>query len=138
MTEPNEQYAYFAVGGDFDPSDISNLVGVSPSECWRKGDLNPRTRYERKFSRWALYSRLERQRSLEDHVQDVLEQMRVNPVAFGEASTKYAGVMQLVAYFKTDYPGLSFERELVKSLAEFSLSVDCDFYFLYSDSREDS
>jgi hypothetical protein len=138
MTEPNEQYAYFTVSGEFDPSELSNLVGVRPTESWRKGDLNPKTQYERKLSRWALYSRLERHRSVEDHIADVLYQMRANPVAFCEASTKYGGVMQLVAYFKTDYPGLNFDREIVKGLSEFSLSVDCDFYFLYSHRREDS
>jgi hypothetical protein len=41
--------------------------------------------------------------------------------------------MQLVAYFKTNYPGLHLRRELVESLAEYALSVDFDFYYLYSD-----
>ncbi len=46
--------------------------------------------------------------------------------------------MQLVAYFKTGYPGLSLDRELIKSVAEFLLSLDFDFDNPYSDSREDS
>ena len=50
----------------------------------------------------------------------------------------FPGQTHLVAYFKTDYPGLGFDRALVNSLAEFSLSVDFDFYYLYSDIREDS
>jgi hypothetical protein len=138
MIEPNEQYAYFTVSGDFDPSEISKLIGLSPTECWRRGDLNPKTHYERKFSRWSLHSRLERRRNLEDHVTDVLAQMRGNSAAFCEVSGKYGGVMQLVAYFKTDYPGLTLGRELVNQVSEFSLGVDCDFYFLYSHAREDS
>jgi hypothetical protein len=51
-------------------------VGVTPTECWLKGDVNPRTPLERKFSRWSLYSRLERTRELEDHITDVIEQRR--------------------------------------------------------------
>jgi hypothetical protein len=138
MTEPNEQYAYFTLTGDFDPAEISKRVGVTPTECWLKGDVNPRTQHERKFSRWSLYSRLERNASLEDHIADVLQQLGENKSEFVEVSSKHGGVMQLVAYFKSGYPGLDFERELVKSLAAFSLSVDFDFYYLYSDSREDS
>ena len=46
--------------------------------------------------------------------------------------------MQLVAYFKTDYPGLTLGRKLVKQLSEFTLGVDCDFYFLNSHARGDS
>jgi hypothetical protein len=138
MTEPNEQYAYFTLTGDFDPADISKLIGATPTECWLKGSANPRTQLERKFSRWSLYSRLERNFSLEDHIKDVIQQLSENKSRFVEASLKHGGVMQLVAYFKSGYPGLDFEPELVKSLAEFSLSVDFDFYYLYSDRREDS
>ncbi len=138
MTEPNEQYAYFTLTGDFDPADISKLLGVTPTECWLKGDVNPRTLRERKFSRWSLYSRLERNSSLEDHIMDVIKQLSENKSGFVDASSKHGGVMQLVAYYKSNYPGLDFERGLVKSLAEFSLSVDFDFCYLYSDSREDS
>jgi hypothetical protein len=138
MTEPNEHYAYFTLTGDFDPMDISKLVGVKPTESWHKGDVNPHTQIERKFSRWSLYSRLDRNCSLDDHIGDVIQQLRENKSRFVEASSKYGGQMQLVAYFKSGYPGLGFDRELVKSLAEFSLSVDFDFYYMYSDRREDS
>jgi hypothetical protein len=75
---------------------------------------------------------------LEDHIEDVIEQLRTNRAGFIEVSSKHGGVMQLVAYFKNSYPGFGLERDLVTSLAEFSLSVDFDFYYLYSDSREDS
>ncbi len=46
--------------------------------------------------------------------------------------------MQLVGYFFKDYPGVSFERDLIERMAEYSLGMDCDFYYLYSDWREDS
>jgi len=56
---------------------------------------------------------------------------------FVELSAQYGGGMQLVAYFYTDYPGLHFDAAVVKALADFGLSVDFDFYYLYSDRRED-
>src|SRR5580658_8915534 len=75
MTEPNELYAYFTVSGDFDPAGISALVGVAPTESWVKGSTNPRTQRERRFSRWSLYSRLERSRELEAQIADVVGQL---------------------------------------------------------------
>lgn len=138
MTDANEQYAYFTTTGEFDPTEISDLVGVRPTEFWRKGDLNPKTQFERKSSRWSLTSRLSRHHRLEDHIADVLEQMRGNVTAFCKVSATYGGMMQLVAYFNTGYPGLTLGPELVKGLADFLLGVDCDFYYLYSDKREDS
>jgi Domain of unknown function (DUF4279) len=138
MTAPNEQYAYFTIAGDFDPADISRMAGITPTESWRKGEVNPNTQRERKVSRWSLHSRLDRTRSIEAHIADVIEQLAANKRQFVDLSLKHRGQMQLVAYFKTDYPGLHLDRQLVESLSEFSLSVDCDFYYWYSDSREDS
>lgn len=138
MTEPNEQYAYFTITGDFDPAEIPALVGVTPTECWLRGDVSPTTHRERKFSRWSLRSRLERTCKLEDHISDVILQLCPRKAQFREISLKYGGLMQLVAYFKTDYPGWHWVRETVESLAEYALSVDFDFYYMYSDSREDS
>jgi hypothetical protein len=138
MTEENKCYAYFTVVGDFDPKFITECVGVSPSDAWGRGDLHPRTGAERKFSRWSLRSRLEDKRPLEAHVSDVLDQLDANPTAFKEVSVRQGGGMQLVAYFHTFYPGVHFEQAVVQRLANYGLSVDCDFYYLYSDVREDT
>ena len=138
MTDPNEQYAYFTIAGDFDPHAISQQLDTAPTESWTKGDVNPKTQLERKFSRWSLYSRLDRSCTLEDHMADVLKQLTARKPQFIEVSSKHGGVMQLVAYFKTGYPGLNLDRDLLQSLGEFALSLDFDFYYLYSDSREDS
>jgi hypothetical protein len=75
---------------------------------------------------------------LEAHISDVIEQLGAKKNDFVALSSQHGGQMQLVAYFKTTYPGLHLERGLVESLAEYRLSVDFDFYYLYSDCREDS
>ena len=138
MTDSNEQYAYFTVAGDFDPTEISRAVARQPNECWKKGDINPKTQLERQFSRWSLFSQLERQNPLEAHIQNVLDQLGSDTPAFQEISAQYGGVMQLVAYFKTDDPGFHLESRIVQQLASYGLSIDCDFYFLYASRREDS
>jgi hypothetical protein len=68
MTDLNEQYAYFTIAGDFDPADISLQAGITPTECWIKGSRNERTHFERKFSRWSLFSRLDRTCDIEAHI----------------------------------------------------------------------
>ncbi|MBY0227803.1 MAG: DUF4279 domain-containing protein [Gemmataceae bacterium] len=138
MIEDNQQYAYFAVCEGFDPAEITARVGVPPTESWRQGDVCPRTRMERKSSRWSLCSRLARSQQLEDHIADVLVQLGANPGAFAEVSREFGGVMQLVGYFHREYPGLHFERAITEELAKYSLAVDFDFYYLYSHHREDT
>jgi Domain of unknown function (DUF4279) len=134
MVEDNQQYAYSAVEGDFDPADITARVEVRPTECWRCGDICDCTRRERQVSRWALYSRLDQGQELEAHVRDVLAQLDARAGAFAAVSRDFGGCLQLVVYLHRNYPGLHFERDITEGLARYALAVD--FYWLYSDCRE--
>jgi hypothetical protein len=139
MSEPNESYAYFTVtGDDLDPAQITKIVGVTPTDSWKKGELNPRNSRERKFGRWSLYSRLPRSEEFEEHIADVLAQLDQNPEGFKQVSEAYDGCMQLVGYFHSYYPGLYFTPATVQGLAKYKLGVDHDFYYLHSDAREDA
>jgi hypothetical protein len=138
MSRPSEQYAYFTITDSFDPEEITHRTGVNPTDSWKKGDLHPKRGMERKFSRWSLCSRLEADRSLEDHIRDVLVQLEQNPSEFQKLAREFCGCMQLVGYFHEGYPGLHFEADLIEGLAKYGLSVDFDFYQLWSDGREDT
>jgi hypothetical protein len=138
MTKDNEQYAYITVVGDFDPETITTQLGLKPSEAWIKGERNDRTHLERKFSRWSLDSRLERSASLEDHVKDVLEQAVPRADQFRQVGEQYGVHVQLVGFFYNDYPGFGLDQDTISGLARLNVSIDCDFYYLYSESREDS
>ncbi len=129
MSATNESYAYFTITGSFDPDAIRKRVGVPPTESSSEGEVIRGTQKRRKFSRWSLYSRLERSAELEKHIADVLDQLDKNKNGFRELSLEYGGTMELVGYFRVYYPGIVFEREIVERLAEYSLSIDCDFYF---------
>jgi len=138
MTEPNIYRAYFTLVGDFDPADITLRLGIEPTRSWKKGDINPNTQYERNHSRWSLNSRLEQTASLESHVSDVLEQLRPHASSVEQIRDEVEGGLQLVAYFYSVYPGFSLEAPVLFELGKLKLGIDCDFYYLYSDKREDS
>ena len=46
--------------------------------------------------------------------------------------------MQLVGWFHNDYPGFGLDEVIISGLAQLNVGIDCDFYYLYSDRREDS
>jgi len=138
MTESNTYRAYFTLVGEFDPVEISARLGLEPTRSWKKGDLNPRTERERNHSRWCLDSRLDQTAALEAHVADVLEQLRPYSTAVERIRSEVDGGMQLVAYFYSDYPGFALDASVLAELGGLKLGIDCDFYFLYSDKREDS
>ncbi|UCV09304.1 DUF4279 domain-containing protein [Dechloromonas denitrificans] len=139
MSDPNEIYAYFTItGNDLDPAEITKALGVTPTDSWKKGDVNSRNGCERKFGRWSLYSRLARSEEFEAHIADVLAQLEQNADGFRRVSEAYEGCMQLVGYFHSYYPGLFFTPQTVQGLAKYKLGVDHDFYYLHSDAREDA
>jgi len=139
MRKPqNECYAYFSVAGSFEPADITQRVGIPPTRSCREGDIIPKTQTPLKCSRWQLHSRLDRSAGLEAHVSDVLAQLDANTISFQQLSTELGGVMELVGYFYDDYPGLTFESDTVMRLAQYSLSVDCDFYLRNAKEEEGS
>lgn len=136
MARANEQYAYFSVTGDFVPDELTRRLGVAPDSAWAKGELHPRSGAARRFSRWSLESRLDRESSLEAHVADVLTRMDANADAFVAVSREYGGCMQLVGYFHAGYPGLHFDAAIVAGLARYGLGVDFDFYHLWPHADE--
>jgi len=136
MSEHNESYAYFTITGDFDPAEITAKVGIQPTDSWKKGDRHGKKQIEYKFSRWSLRSSLPDIESLENHIADVLKQLSKNKEGFRDISMKNDGCMQLVGIFNVDYPGLHFDSDLVSGLADYSLSVDFDFYH-YWDTEEE-
>ena len=138
MTQTNKYRAYFSVSGDFDPAEITALLGMAPSDSWKKGDVSPKTRLERKCGRWSLYSRLTGASSLEEQIADVIQRLEPHVEAISDLGTKFETVMQLVGYFHSYYPGFALDQETIVKLARLRLGIDCDFYYLYSDEREDS
>lgn len=127
MGKPDTWYAYFVVTGSFEPDEIARRVGVSPTYAVKEGEPG---RYAKrvKCSRWELRSRLDMKAPLEAQVKDVLDQLDGNKAGFEQLSRELGGTMQLVGYFSEHEPGVHFEREIVERIAQYALSIDCDFY----------
>jgi hypothetical protein len=138
MTKDNECYAYFTLAGEFDPKEITERLGIEPTDSWKKGDTNEKTRLERKFSRWSLYSQLPRTASFEDQINDVLTQLDPIGEKVREAKRSGEAYIQLVGFFYADFPGFGLDAAIISKLAALELGFDSDFYYLYSDKREDA
>jgi hypothetical protein len=138
MQKPNEYRAYFTITGELDPDALTSLLGLQPSSAWRKGSVNERTGLVRKANRWNLASRLDGSNSLEDQIEDVLAQIRPVGDKVSSLLTKFEGWIQLVGYFHENFPGLTLNPGSMIELASLNLGMDFDFYYLYSDAREDS
>jgi hypothetical protein len=128
MANADKWYAYFHVRGSFEPDEITRRLGVKPTQVAREGDAIGKTSKKRPCSAWRLYSRLDEAEPLERHVQDVLDQLDDNRAEFEKLSREFNGTMEVVGYFRESEPGLSLKPEIVDRMAEYWLTLDCDFY----------
>jgi hypothetical protein len=133
----NECYAYFGLRNLLiDPEEITNQIGLQPTDSWREGEIHPKTRRAKTSNGWTLHSRLPKNFDLEEHVKDVLDQLDTKKKIVLPISQKYSGHLQLVGYFYQIYPGFSLERNETTRIGEYELSLDFDFYYLYSERRD--
>jgi hypothetical protein len=52
-----DSYVYFTfIGDDFDPAEITNQLGIEPTEAWKKGDKRRSSTINYTFSRWLWAS----------------------------------------------------------------------------------
>ncbi len=129
----SEVYAVFILEGpDLDPSQVTHLVGVQPSETWRAGELvSDRAIIKHKFNAWKLNSNLPLSAPLEDHVEAVLRQLRPGWLALEDLCLRYqAKLFCVVRSYGGARPALIFNKEIVKQVAELSAAIEIDLYVL--------
>lgn len=138
MPQPNEQYVELTLTGSFDPAEITAMVGFPPHESWRTGEMYPhaKLKIERPLDGWLLRSRLATAEPLEAHLADLLSQMEQQREAFTAVAQRYNGVVRLVGYFYEDYPGLYLDSSLLTRVAQLHISLDFDFYYLWSETAK--
>ncbi len=126
-----ETYGYFYVEcGDVDPGTVTALLGITPSEVYRKGDPHPhlKDRY-RSGGGWKLLSPLpqdsyflnEHLEALVDLLLPVAEKIRTMPVDFERG-------INCVGYYTRENPGFHLSRELQRKLVQLDLEIDFDEY----------
>ena len=74
MTSPpltNREYAYFHVSGPGTHEQITEILGLKPSEAWNVGDTNPQSGKPCKFMSWRLSSALNDTQPLDLHIQNL-------------------------------------------------------------------
>jgi hypothetical protein len=121
-----EPYAYFCLGGAFDPDDVTRKVGVLPSETARDGDAVGRSQRKRQNSLWKLRSRLQSSGDIDQHVTDVLDQIDKSGSAFAEVSRELGGVLVIVGFSRDYAPAISLGQETVGRLARYALRLDVE------------
>jgi len=127
----NEGRVYFALyGKDFDPNEVTRLVGIEPTRAQRKGDPRP------KHSIWKVSTD-----HVEDEAIDIYEMSstlvaRLRPFAERIAEVKQQlgleAVLEVVLRITTDdtksTPVIGFDTEVITFLNAVGAYIDVDTY----------
>lgn len=130
-----ESYAHLDIY-DFDCSieELTHHIGIEPTEACLKGEIrNPNSKYKRvsKNNIWSLRTEKSTRIRPEDHVKKILDLIRPVKQKIISITEKYESAMNV--YFWTNHysPGLHFDKEVLKELAELNLELDLDIYSIY-------
>ena len=129
MTSPPEtdrEYAYFRVSGSFDPGEITNLLGMEPSEDWRVGDIFERRghQFARRDSCWKLDSGLNDTHPLDLHLNALIKRLTPHRDGLLKVAEHY-----LVQFVCVSYAYQSFSWELDIDVQRKATELGIGFWF---------
>ncbi|MBI5773395.1 MAG: DUF4279 domain-containing protein [Verrucomicrobia bacterium] len=135
--DKNEAYAYLRiVEFPCTVAELTQRIGLQPTEAWHAGDAALLPRPPRKFNVWHLRSRLPTSEDVERHIIDVLDQVRGREAVLREVARDYGITMECVGHFHEYYPGFALDAETVRRLGECGASIDLDFYHYFTEKQE--
>ena len=138
MTSPpltTREYAYFHVTGPGTHQQVTERLGLEPSEAWNVGDEGPRGRVRPSMS-WRLSSGLDDREPLDRHIQSLLLILGRKAEALRKLWVDYDLTLQCVGYFPPSGHGAHFNREQIRQAAQLGLAIDLDFYYVDDHEHE--
>jgi hypothetical protein len=133
MTSPPltfREYAYLAITGPGTHEQVTQILGLSPSNAWNIGDINLRNGKPWKYMQWRLKSCLDDQQPLDRHIDQLLLRLQSRVDALRQLWADYDLILQCVGYFPPSGHGMHFNREQIRKAAQFGLAFDLDFYYV--------
>ena len=133
MTSPpltNREYAYLKITGPSSHEQVTEILGLKPSEAWNVGDENPRNGKPRSFMSWRLNSGIDDTKPLDMHIEYLLLYLQTKADAIRNLWIEYDLTIQCVGYFPASGHGMHFNREQIRQAAQLGLSFDLDFYYV--------
>ncbi|MBC6481736.1 MAG: DUF4279 domain-containing protein [Hormoscilla sp. GM7CHS1pb] len=127
----SEILASFTLTGEFDPEEITNKVGIIPSETWRMGELiHPKGTIRHQQNGWSLKSKLEKSAELEDHVKYVLEQLQPGWIPLAELCTQHDAEIDCVIYVNGQVTAIHFDKRIIDLVNKLNAEIDVDLYVI--------
>jgi hypothetical protein len=118
-------------GADFDPNDVSTLLGMQPSRSHHKSDIISGTAAKvriAKMGEWRLQAPSRFDGNLDAQIVALLSQLPDDLAIWREVSERYSADIFCGLFMQTFNDGLSLEASTFKMLADRKLKLKLDIY----------
>ena len=125
-----EMYAYLGIS-DFncDPSEITKIVGVRPTETYKKGDLIGKTKLRCRQSGWQHKVKADTSLELDALIKKIFKKFR-NTQKLKLGISKGKGAIVCVAYVSDRSADLSLSLSTIKKIASLNCEFLIDYYIV--------
>jgi len=117
-------------GGDFDPDEVTDALGIEPTKTWRIGDPIQNTLLKRKHNGWSVATSREESLDLGKQIRDLLR--RLEPT-FSSIATLRDRVdlnveVSCAIYIYGETPSMHLDRETLSMIERLDAEIDFDLY----------
>ena len=133
MTSPpltTREYAYIHITGPGTHENVTEVIGLEPSEAWNMGDTNTHNGKPRKYMSWRLSSGLDDTQPLERHIENLFLYLNTKAEALRSLWVDYELTLQCVGYFPASGHGAHFNRDQIRYAAQLGLAFDLNFFYV--------
>ncbi len=131
-TPKNRCYTYFSITGDFEPDEVTKMLGLAPYETHRIGDMFPGGKSKYDFAGWKFGKCEEYDVYVENQMRKTLEPLLGKTEVLKEIKRKYdvAFFLEVVptVHRKESTPCLAPTLEIMKFCVETDTEIDIDLY----------
>src|SRR4051794_7401239 len=107
--------------------EIECRIGLAPAHSWSIGDVRGRTTIVERDNGCRYKSKLPVTASLDDHIRDLLGQLRPHAGCIRELAGNCQAIFSLAIYHYST-PALYFDREMIQQFDDLGAAFDIDLY----------
>src|SRR5947207_9065115 len=117
-------------GSGYDPDEITQQVGVTPTDTWRLGERIQNTALRHKHDGWSFSTGLQESFDLSQQVRTLLDQLQPYFAALTNCCRRWSleAEIECVIYAEGQIPAIHFDPDDVKRIAELGAEIDVDLY----------
>jgi len=124
----SEYIGHFSLWGDFVVEDVTGLLGMQPSQVYRKGEVIEGASEPARVSTWDLYCPDDNRGSMADQISALVNMLWPKKDVLRQLASEFKAELNVASSCSDGNSVLSLNREMLRQLLELNLKLNCFFY----------